>query len=83
MCIGKKAPKPPKPIAPPPPPPPPKPQVEVQAAVEAEKVDKRRNNRRGMGAVSKPVESMLTGNQGVTQAETNKKLGGANLLGGS
>ena len=81
MCMGKK-PKAPKPIAPPPPPPPPKPQETIQQAVEVKDVDKRRNNRRGMGPKAAVTESMLTGNQGVDQEQLKKKLGGANLLGG-
>lgn len=81
MCLGGKK-KPPKPIAPPPPPPPPRAQVSVQEAVTAEKTDKRRNARRGMGAPAQQTESMLTGNKGVSQEEIKKRLGGANLLGG-
>jgi len=55
----------------------------VQEAVQAEKVDKRRNQRRGMGAKSQPVESMLTGNSGVSGDALKKQLGGTSLLGGS
>lgn len=81
MCIGKK-PKAPKPIAPPPPPPPPQAQKSVQEEVKAQEVDKRRNNRRGMGGPGKPTESMLTGNSGVDQDLVKKQLGGTSLLGG-
>lgn len=82
MCFGSKA-KAPRPIAPPPPPPPPPQQPTVQEAVQAEKVDKRRNQRRGMGAKSQPVESMLTGNAGVSDDAMKRQLGGTSLLGGS
>lgn len=82
MCMGKKA-KAPKPIAPPPPPPPPKQQETVQQAVEVAGTDKRRNARRGMGSTAAVTESMLTGNAGADPEQLKKRLGGANLLGGS